>query len=60
MIMVNLDKVFFSAGWEEKFPLTLSWCLARVGLDHSPIIVDDGESLATKPRYFFFDQQWCW
>lgn len=55
--MANLD-IVFSTGWEEKYPLSLSWCLTRVGSDHSPIVVDDGESLAVCPRYFFFDQQW--
>jgi hypothetical protein len=56
--MVNLDRVFFSLGWDEKFPLSMSWYLTRVGSDHSPVIVDNGESLPTRPRYFFFDQQW--
>lgn len=57
-ILVNLDRVFFSTGWEEKYPLTISWCLTRIGSDHSPIIVDNGESLPVRPRYFFFDMQW--
>jgi len=57
-ILVNLDRVFFSMGWEEKFPLSMSWCLTRVGFDHSPVLVDNGESLPVRPRYFFFDQQW--
>lgn len=54
-IMVNLDRVLFSTGWEEKFPLSISWSLTRVGSDHSPIIIDNGESLPNRPRYFFFD-----
>jgi hypothetical protein len=57
-IMVNLDRVFFSLRWEEKFPLSLSWGLIKVGSGHSPIVVDNGESLPTRPRYFYFDQQW--
>jgi hypothetical protein len=56
--MMNLDRVFFSMGWEERYPLSISWCLTRVGSDHSPIVVDNGESLPTRPRYFYFDQQW--
>lgn len=57
-IMVNLDRVLFSMDWEEKFPLSISWCLTRVGSDHSPILVDNGVNLPVRPRYFFFDQQW--
>lgn len=57
-ILVNLDRVFFSMGWEERYPFTISWCLTRVGSDHSPILVDNGESLPVRPRYFYFDQQW--
>lgn len=57
-VPVNLDRVFFSMGWEEKFPLSISWCLSIVGSDHAPIIVDNGESLPLRQRYFFFDQQW--
>lgn len=45
-IMVNLDRVMFSSGWEERFPSSV------------PIVVDNGESLQSRPRYFFFEQQW--
>lgn len=49
--MVNLDRVFFSMGWEERFPLSISWGFTRMGFDHAPIIVDNGESLPNRPRY---------
>lgn len=29
-----------------------------MGSDHAPVIVDNGESLPLRHRYFFFDQQW--
>jgi exonuclease III len=58
-IMVNLDRVLFSVSWEDQFPLSLSWGLTRVGSDHIPIIVDNGESLPSRPRYFFYEQQWA-
>jgi len=57
--MVNLDRVFFSVSWEDHFPLSISWGLTRVGSDHVPIIVDNGESLPSRPRYFFYEQQWA-
>jgi endonuclease/exonuclease/phosphatase family metal-dependent hydrolase len=44
-IMVNLDRVMFSLGWEERFPSSVSWGLTRIGSDHVPIVVDNGESL---------------
>ena len=57
-ILVNLDRVMFSSGWEERFPLSVSWGLTKIGSDHVPIVVDNGESLQARPRYFFFEQQW--
>jgi hypothetical protein len=56
--MVNLDRVLFSSGWVDKFPLSISWDLNRIGSDHVPIVVDNGESIPIRPRYFFFEQQW--
>jgi endonuclease/exonuclease/phosphatase family metal-dependent hydrolase len=44
-IMVNLDRVMFSLGWEERFPSSVSWGLTRIGSDHVPIVIDNGESL---------------
>lgn len=32
--------------------------MTRVGSDHAPIVVDDGEVAPPRQRYFFFEEQW--
>jgi endonuclease/exonuclease/phosphatase family metal-dependent hydrolase len=40
--MSNLDRFFVSRDWEQRYPKVLVRTLTRVGLDHNPILLDDG------------------
>jgi hypothetical protein len=41
-VMSNLDRFFVSRDWEQRYPKVLVRTLTRVGLDHNPILLDDG------------------
>ncbi|KAM0835806.1 hypothetical protein ACQ4PT_062707 [Festuca glaucescens] len=52
-----LDRVFVSPSWEMNFPLCTLTAVTRIGLDHCPLILDNGEKgLKRFPRFFF--QTW--
>lgn len=38
-----LDRVFVSPSWEQRFPLCSLTAVTRIGSDHNPLILDDGE-----------------
>jgi exonuclease III len=52
-----LDRVFVSPSWEVVFPLASLTAVTRIGSDHCPLILDNGEKgLVRSPRFFF--QTW--
>lgn len=55
-IMVDLDKILVSTGWEVKFPLRTNNSLTRVGYDHNSIVLDTGEGVITKIGRFYFER----
>jgi hypothetical protein len=57
-ILVKLDRILVTDNWEDKFPKCYAWSKARVGSDHCPLILDSGEQGNSRPRYFFFQEQW--
>jgi hypothetical protein len=57
-VMVTLDRILVSTEWELKRPLCFAWSKTRVGLDHSPLILDSGDNVVQKQKYFFFEKQW--
>jgi hypothetical protein len=56
--LVTLDRFLMTNYWESKFSLVSAWSPTRVGLDHSPIVLDTGAQGAPRPSYFFFDNNW--
>lgn len=38
----NIDMIFVSTDWENKFSLCYAFGVVRIGSDHTPIILDDG------------------
>ena len=56
--LVKLDRVLSSTSWEKFYPTCFAWTKARIGSDHCPIILNTGEQGESKPRYFYFDEQW--
>lgn len=57
-ILVNLDRILVPPSWELKNPLANARSITRVGSDHSPIILDDGEKMPCRQKNFFFEKQW--
>jgi endonuclease/exonuclease/phosphatase family metal-dependent hydrolase len=57
-IMCVLDRVLVSGPWEDHFDLATVTTLPRLGSDHSPLVVDTGNSQAVQQRYFRFNNHW--
>jgi hypothetical protein len=51
-----LDRVFVSPSWEQNFPLCSLSAVTRVGSDHNPLLLDDGEQ--RRPARFIFQTWW--
>lgn len=47
-----------SDSWEDKFPNSTLSSLLRVGSDHTPLFLDNGEDLVKRPSYFRFESAW--
>lgn len=57
-VFSNIDRVFTTTEWENNYPLCSMYSILRVGSDHVPIIIDNGEVVQQTARQFFFEQQW--
>jgi hypothetical protein len=53
-----LDQVFVSPAWEAAFPLCSLTAVTRIGSDHCPLILDNGEVGINLPARFFFQTWW--
>ena len=53
-----LDRVLVSASWEALFPLATLMSINMVGSDHSPLILDLGESTVLAPKPFHMEPTW--
>jgi hypothetical protein len=56
--LIKLDRILASTDWDSQYPKCFAWTKARVGSDHCPMILDLGVQGATRPKYFFFQDQW--
>jgi endonuclease/exonuclease/phosphatase family metal-dependent hydrolase len=56
-IMVTLDRILVSTKWELKHPLYFARSKTRVASNHCPLMLDSGENLVQKQKYFFFEKQ---
>lgn len=57
-IMSNLDRIFISMDWEEKYPKVTARSILRIGSDHTPIVVDSGEDRIERSYIFIFEMAW--
>lgn len=57
-VMSNLDRVFVTPKWEDKYPRGTARSLTRIGSDHAPILVDTGKHAAKKEYIFIFEMAW--
>lgn len=53
-ILSNIDRILVSTDWEKHHPLSFAWCKTRVGSDHWPLLLDSGEHIMKRQKYFFF------
>uniref|UniRef100_J3L454 DUF4283 domain-containing protein n=1 Tax=Oryza brachyantha TaxID=4533 RepID=J3L454_ORYBR len=56
-VMVKLDRVFATTGWEDAFPETSLQALSSSASDHCPILLTCGQ-LNKRPRRFRFENFW--
>jgi hypothetical protein len=51
----KLDRILITMEWEEKYPLTTVHALTRNMSDHTPLLLNSGESsfMATQPLFKF-------
>lgn len=40
--LIKLDRILATLGWDLHFPTCFAWYMARVGSDHSPLVLDTG------------------
>lgn len=57
-LLIKLDRILVTEHWEMQFTTCFSWAKARIGSDHSPILLNSGENGDSRPRYFFFEDHW--
>jgi endonuclease/exonuclease/phosphatase family metal-dependent hydrolase len=55
--LIKLDRILVSTSWDLNYSHSFAWSKARIGSDHSPLIIDSGEQGASRPKYFFFEQK---
>jgi hypothetical protein len=53
-----LDRALVSREWEMQFPGTSLLAIHSIGSDHTPLLLDTGESLQTRSTRFFFQTSW--
>lgn len=52
--LVKLDRILVTSCWDTYYYRSFAWSKARVGSDHSPLILDSGETRDNKAKYFYF------
>jgi hypothetical protein len=56
-LLEKLDWIFTSSTWTITFPNTMAYPMARLGLDHVPILIEIG-SVIPKAQIFRFEEYW--
>lgn len=57
-IQSNIDRVLCTIEWEQFFPLCTVGTLTRIGSDHWPVVLVDGDHYKVNKRIFKFENQW--
>ena len=57
--LVKLDRILASTSWDLHYSRSFAWSKARIGSDHSPLILDTSEQGTPKSKYFWFEEKWC-
>ena len=52
------DRVFITTCWDKLFPASLVKALARLGSDHTPLVIDTGALPIPKTRQYRFEKWW--
>ena len=56
--LIKLDRILATSCWDTFYNSCFAWSKARVGSDHSPIVLDTGEGRRNRAKYFFFQEKW--
>jgi endonuclease/exonuclease/phosphatase family metal-dependent hydrolase len=57
-IRSNLDKIFVSKSWDQHYLRTRVMTMTRVGSDHNPLILDNGEQVESGKKMFRMESAW--
>ena len=55
--LIKLDRILATSCWDTFYNSCFAWSKARVGSDHSPIVLDTGEGRRNRAKYFFFQEK---
>ena len=57
-VMATLDRILVSPCWEQMYPASQVRTLARVGSDHTPLVLDTGALVIPKVKQYRFEKWW--
>lgn len=57
-ILIKLDRILATSGWDTYYHSCFAWSKARVGSDRSPLILDTIEGRDNRSKYFYFQEKW--
>ena len=55
--LVKLDRILATTCWDIHFSSAFAWSKARVGSDHSPLVLGTGDRRDNKAKYFYFQEK---
>ena len=58
LVMAILDRVFITTCWDNLFPASLVKALARLGSDHTPLVLDTGALPIPRTKQYRFEKWW--
>lgn len=56
--MEKLDRILVTSNWDLNYSKSFACSKARIGSDHSPLILDSGKKGDPRSNYFFFEEKW--
>lgn len=56
--LVKLNRILASTCWDLHYASCYAWSKAKVGSNHSPLILDTREHRENKSKYFYFQERW--
>jgi hypothetical protein len=57
-ILARIDRIFASTKWDANITLTRVRSLDKLPSDHTPLLIDSGESMNSPKQKFRFEKWW--